>query len=161
MWRRVLFGSSHLQIEREGGQGGEGVAGIGENVPSLLNGNGLCVLCKMVRPGFELLWQCFGCGDAFFHEMCMGYADGAVGHDMVLPNGVELETEVFCPNCVIKKNLTDDVIKAIAEVKVVGEFLKDARCEFVLEKIEQDGYCCFCILEKCHSKFAGMERKEG
>jgi hypothetical protein len=41
----------------------------------------------------------------------------------------ELETEVFCSNCLFDKELSvDDVTKAIAEVKAFGRFLNTGDC---------------------------------
>jgi hypothetical protein len=43
--------------------------------------------------------------DQLFHEMCMGYADGTVFADIIVPDGVELKTEVYCTNCIFDKEL--------------------------------------------------------
>jgi hypothetical protein len=119
----------------------------------------LCIVCKTVRPGFEVLWQCSGCGVVFFHEMCVGYNDGTICADIILPNGIELETLVYCKDCLIGRDLTvDDVAKAIGEVKSIGEFLKAPGCAFNLEKIKEDGYCCFRILENVARKSLGWRK---
>lgn len=51
--------------------------------------------------------------------------------------------------------------KAIAEVKSVGEFLDALGCEFGLETIDEDGYCCFRILENAARNSLGWKGKEG
>jgi hypothetical protein len=108
----------------------------------------LCAVCKAVRPGFEQLWQCSDCG-CLFHEMCVGYADGAICADLAVQNSkVELETLVYCQACLEHNDLTvDDVAKGIAEVKAVAQFLNAPKCAFNLEKVDDDGLCCFRILE--------------
>jgi hypothetical protein len=116
----------------------------------------VCVTCKMFRPGFEL-WQCSVC-DQFFHKLCMGYIHGTVCANVVVPDGIELETEVFCSNCLFDKEL--DVMKAIAEVKAVGHFLNAPDCAFKLEKIVEDRYCCFRVLESVARKLLGWKGKQ-
>jgi hypothetical protein len=112
-----------------------------------------CLVCKTARIGPESeLWQCSRC-DGLFHEMCMGYQPETICEDIVLQNGVVLETHVYCTDCLFDKELTvDDVAKAIQEVKAVGNFINAPDCKFVLEKIREDGFCCFRILENAARK---------
>jgi hypothetical protein len=107
-----------------------------------------CVVCKAVRPGFEQLWQCSDCR-CLFHELCVGYADGTICADLEVPScEVELETLVYCQACLEHNDLTvDDVAKSISEVKAVAQFLNAPKCGFNLEKVDDDGLCCFRILE--------------
>jgi hypothetical protein len=148
-WKQPL-----LQIE-EPQKEGSAVAAAAAADPS----HDMCVVCKTFRPGFEVLWQCSGCDVAFFHEMCVGYDDGTICADIVLPNGIELETLVYCKDCLIGRDLTvDDVAKAISEVKSIGEFLKAPGRAFNLEKIKEDGYCCFRILENVARKSLGWRK---
>lgn len=107
-----------------------------------------CAVCKAVRPGFDQLWQCSDC-ECLFHELCVGYAEGTICADLAVPNSkVELETLVYCQACLEHNDLTvDDVAKGIAEVKAVAQFLNASKCAFNLEKVDDDGLCCFRILE--------------
>jgi hypothetical protein len=112
------------------------------------NDEGTCYVCKIVKAGSHV-WQCSRCEETYFHEACVGYADGTVCHDIGVPGEIELETLVYCKECLAEEELTvEDVGKGIAEAKAVGKFLNAAECEFKLKKIEEDGYCCFRILEE-------------
>lgn len=72
-----------------------------------------CLICKSERSRFEL-WQCSG-RDHFFHDFFAGYIN-AICADVVIPDGVELATDVFCTNCLKEKDLTiEDVANSIAE----------------------------------------------
>ena len=149
-WKRPL-----VRIEN----GDVGAIALAETSSSSTNNLAeLCTMCKIDRPGFAV-WQCSGCGEQFFHEMCAGYDDGTVCSDISVPGDVELETVVYCKDCLEEKELSvDDVALGIAEVKSVGEFLNAADCKFKLEKIEEDGYCCFRILEKVAKESLGWKK---
>jgi hypothetical protein len=104
-----------------------------------------CQKCN--REGFEL-WHCSEC-DLLFHEMCMGYLPETICADIMLPNGSVLEAPVFCPDCLVKMDLTvDDVAAANKEVRTVGQYLLAPACKFEFKKIPEDGFCCFRILEE-------------
>jgi hypothetical protein len=106
-----------------------------------------CQKCNRVAEGFEL-WQCSEC-DLLFHEMCMGYLPETICADIMLPNGSVLEAPVFCPDCLVKMDLTvDDVAAANKEVRTVGQYLLAPACKFEFKKIPEDGFCCFRILEE-------------
>lgn len=123
------------------------------------NDEGTCYVCKIVKAGSQI-WQCSGCEDKYFHEACVGYSDGTICPDIAVPGGIELETLVYCKECLSEEELTvDDVAKGIAEVKAVGKFLNGAECEFKLEKIEEDGFCCFRILEELARKKLGWKKE--
>lgn len=119
---------------------------------------GECLVCQIPRVGPESeLWQCSECGK-MFHEMCALYESGTICADIVLANGTELETLVYCTGCLSKKDLTmEDVAKGIQEVKSVARFLNAAGCEFVLEKVAEDGFCCFRILENAARTLLGWK----
>ena len=107
----------------------------------------VCIYCERTRERAEL-WNCSNCSISF-HELCAGYADGTVCHDIVLQKSqdVELETLAYCRACLEKLNLTvDDVQKGIMEAKAIGQFLDSEGCPFTLQKMDQDGFCCFRIL---------------
>jgi hypothetical protein len=140
------------------GGNGEGAVAVAEASSSSTNSLAeLCTMCKIDRPGFAV-WQCSGCDEKYFHEMCAGYEDGTVCPDISVGD-VELETLVYCKDCLEDKELSvDDVALGIAEVKAVGKFLNAADCAFVLEKVDEDGYCCFRILEKVAKESLGWKK---
>jgi hypothetical protein len=145
-----------LQPQIENGSAASAIAVASDAAPE-----SECMTCKRPRTGAgSQLWQCSGCNQ-FFHELCMGYAGGTICADVVVPDGAELETEVFCTNCLFDKELSvDDVSEAIAEVKAIGQFLNAPDCAFKLEKIVEDGYCCFRILENAARKSLGWKGKQ-
>jgi hypothetical protein len=70
----------------------------------------------------------------------------------------ELETRIYCQDCLYERDVTlDDVSGAIREVTVVGQFLNDPNCLFHFEKIAEDGFCCFRILENFACQRLGLK----
>jgi hypothetical protein len=60
--------------------------------------------------------------------------------------------------CLTKELSVNDVSGAIPEVKAVGRFLNAPECAFKLEKIAEDGFCCFRILENAARKSLGWKK---